>query len=313
MIACGLALAEPSGERRVLAQSDLDALMREVVEKRDDNWTKLPQYVLDEHEQVTVRGPNGVTVWGEQRDYGWYIRDGFFVRSPLKVNGAIVGDRDRRRYEATFIEEESRRERRQRERGRASSDLAPADPASSDAVNGNDVVALMSQGRRPQFISLAYFLRFSFETGRYALVGREMVEGLETLKVEYYPTALFRERPFPDANRRDDPVSAETRRLVNKVSLVTLWIDPKAKQIVRYTFDNVSLDFLPTQWFSRITDIKASMTMGQAFPDVWLPKRIEVNVAGMLAIGQVDVEYATQYQDYRRADVGSKVVVPGGR
>src|ERR1700704_3314170 len=66
---------------------ELDALMRQVLEKRDENWKKLQQYVLDEREQFELRGPAGATVWGERRDYTWFIRDGFFVRSPVKVNG----------------------------------------------------------------------------------------------------------------------------------------------------------------------------------------------------------------------------------
>ena len=74
--------------------------MRQVLEKRDENWKKLQQYVLDEREQFELRGPAGATVWGERRDYTWFIRDGFFVRSPVKVNGAVVSERDRRTFEA---------------------------------------------------------------------------------------------------------------------------------------------------------------------------------------------------------------------
>ena len=66
--------------------------MQQVLARRDDNWKKLQQYILDERERVELRGPARITLWGEQRDYTWYIRDGFFVRSPLKVNGAAVGD-----------------------------------------------------------------------------------------------------------------------------------------------------------------------------------------------------------------------------
>ena len=32
---------------------------------------------------------------------------------------------------------------------------------------------------------------------------------------------------------------------MNKTALITLWIDPAEHQIVKYTFDNVWLDFLP--------------------------------------------------------------------
>ena len=47
-----LTMTLPGGSSRLAAQSDLDALMREVIGRRDDNWTKLPQYVLDEHEHL---------------------------------------------------------------------------------------------------------------------------------------------------------------------------------------------------------------------------------------------------------------------
>jgi hypothetical protein len=40
------------------------------------------------------------------------------------------------------------------------------------------------------------------------------------------------------------------QRLMNKVSRVTIWVEPEQKQIVKYTFENVSLDFLPASWSS---------------------------------------------------------------
>jgi hypothetical protein len=290
------------------AQSDLDAFMRQALERRDQNWTKLQQYVLDERERFEVRGPTGAPLWGERRDYTWYLRDGFFVRSPLRVNGAAVGEADRRTYEADFIRRATERERRRA----AATGRDQADPADDDDTP--DVEALIRQSRQPQFVSTAYFLRFRFEAGRYALVGREPFDGREVLKVEYYPTALFREpRRRSDANRRDDPAQRETRRLMNKVSLVTLWIAPTDRQILKYTFDNVSLDFLPSQWLGRVNDVSATMTMGQPFPEVWLPKSIDIAVTGTIAAGQFDLQYGVEYYDYRRADVGSKVIVPDGR
>ena len=88
----------------VAAQSDLDAFMQQVLARRDDNWKKLQQYILDEREQIDVRGPAHISLWGERREYTWYIRDGFFVRSPLKVNGVAIGEADRRKYEAEYLE-----------------------------------------------------------------------------------------------------------------------------------------------------------------------------------------------------------------
>ena len=68
----------------VSGQTDLDAFMQQVLARRDDNWKKLQQYILDEREQIELRGPSGRRLWGEQRDFTWYLRDGFFVRSPVR-------------------------------------------------------------------------------------------------------------------------------------------------------------------------------------------------------------------------------------
>ena len=103
------------------------------------------------------------------------------------------------------------------------------------------------------------------------------------------------------------------RRLMNKVSLVTLWIELSSHQVVRYTFDNVALDFLPGRWLVRLDDAKASMTMSQPFPDIWLPRDLEVRLALTFASGRFDLRYALGYHDYRRADVTSRVGVPDAR
>src|SRR5204862_4313071 len=67
-------------------------------------------------------------------------------------------------------------------------------PADSDPPSDEpplNVDGLLKQTRQPQFISSAYFLRFKFEEGKYALVGRETLDGHETLRIEYYPARLF--------------------------------------------------------------------------------------------------------------------------
>ena len=282
------------------AQSDLDAFMRQVVARRDDNWKKLQQYVLDERETIELRGATRLPIWGEKRDYTWYIRDGFFVRSPVKFNGVAIGEADRRKAEAEYLARQQRRDQRAR---------AQSAPAASDAEPGDvaDIDGVIRQLREPQFVSSAYFLRFKFEEGKYALVGREV------MRVEYYPTRMFsgtdRRRRDKEPSAADKARDAEFQRLMNKVALVTLWIEPAAHQILKYTFDNVGFDFLPAQWLVHVSDVKATMTMGQPFPEVWLPDGLEVNVAMTLAIGQFDLRYSLDYHDYRRPDVASKVGV----
>jgi hypothetical protein len=304
------------------AQGDLDAFMRQVLAKRDDNWKKLQQYVLDERETLEVRGPARTSLWGERRDYTWYIRDGFFVRSPVKVNGAVVSDADRQRYEATFLQRERRRERRAKDEPGDRGPAVTATPSVGDAPR--DLDGLIKQTQQPQFISSAYFLRFKFDEGRYALVGRERMEDRDVLRIEYYPTKLFteesrreaiRERALDGQRARErnprPEVDQQLMSLMNKTSKVTLWIDPTLQQILKYTFDDLGWNFFPGQWLVRVTNATASMTMGQAFPNVWLPRGLEMDVALTLAIGPVDFHYGLDYHDYRQPDVSSRVVVPG--
>jgi len=94
---------------------------------------------------------------------------------------------------------------------------------------------------------------------------------------------------------------------MNKSSQVTLWVDPATHQIVKYTFDNVGFEFLPVQWLVHISDFRATMTVAQPFPDVWLPATLEMNLAMIAAVGQVDMHYNLEYHDYRVPNVTSKV------
>ena len=182
------------------------------------------------------------------------------------------------------------------------------------------VGGLISQTRQPEFIDSAYFLRFKFESGRYAFVGRETFEGRPVLRIEYYPARLFtHEQNAEDERRRehrrdrDEDVEASMERMMNKVSLVTLWIDAEAHQIVKYTFDNIDLDFLPGAWLLRVDDMKASMTMSQPFAGVWLPHDVDARFTATTAVGDVGVRYHLDYHDYREATSSGRVILPAGR
>jgi hypothetical protein len=311
VLAAALATVSLWTPSRLEAQTDLDTFMGAVIARRDDNWKKLQQYVLEERATIDVRGPGNIPLWGERRDFTWYIRDGFFVRSPLKVNGVAVSEGDRVEAERDYL-----RRVRIRDERRARAELAERtnNDAEAPLPELNSVDALIKQTREPQFISSAYFLRFKFETGKYALVGRETVDGRDLVRIEYYPERLF---TGTDRRRSDAPATDQDRArdrafqtLMNKVALVTLWVEPSSHQIVRYTFDNVGFDFLPAQWLVHIEDVRASMNMSQPFPDVWLPKNLEMGIAGTLAVGQFDLKYALDYHDYKQADVTAKVGIP---
>jgi hypothetical protein len=71
------------------------------------------------------------------------------------------------------------------------------------------------------------------------------------------------------------------------------------------------MDFFPGQWHTSVTGAHATMTMGQPFPDVWLPQGIDIRVGLMFADGEVEMRFAQNYYVYRRADVTTAIRVPG--
>ena len=82
--------------------AELDAFMAQVLTRRDENWKKVQQYILDEDERAELRGPGEVLLWGARREYIWYPRDGFFVRSPVRFNGVDISESEREKYEQNF-------------------------------------------------------------------------------------------------------------------------------------------------------------------------------------------------------------------
>lgn len=309
----GLALLAAAVPGRVVAQSDLDAFMERVLARRDDNWKKLQQYVLEEKEAFDLTGPGGLPLWGIRREYSWFIRQGIFVRSPVKANGVALSEADRRKAEDEWRRREANREeRRQR---RAERRVVVIDPTEVKVTDGQTTPAdlpsnvddLLKQGSDPQFVSSSYFLKFRFEKGHYALAGREKVDDRDALKIEYYPgTGLFNEgKSRPNRKVRDKEDEIEQK--MNKVSLVTLWVDPKTDQILQYTFDDIDMDFFPGRTLLRVSDLKATMRMSQAFPEVWLPRSIEMHFGMMMAVGAIDATYTVDYLNYKQADVTYKI------
>jgi hypothetical protein len=260
------ALGAPSA-----AQTDLDALMARVLAQRDESWKRLQQYVLDEHETFQLLGPGRVPVYGFRHEYTWFLRDGVFIRSPLRADGVAIAEAERRRAEEDWVKGQAAKKETQ-----------------------------------PGFVSAAYFLKFKFDPGQYALVGRERLDDRDVLRVEYYPTKLFTEgRTRPNRKLRDKDDEIEGK--MNKSALVTLWVDPAKHQILQYEFDNIDMDFLPGRSLARVAGLEASMRMGQMFPDVWLPHTIEVRFEMAIATGSVDARYGIEYRDYKLADVTTRV------
>jgi len=64
--------------------------MARVLQRRDENWRKLHDYILSETETFAIEGPGKLPLNGFKREYTWYVRDGFLIRSPLRYDGAAT-------------------------------------------------------------------------------------------------------------------------------------------------------------------------------------------------------------------------------
>jgi hypothetical protein len=295
------------------AQSDLDQLMAGVLTRRDDNWKKLQQYTLTEENTFHLVGPMETPLFGSRRTYVWLPRQGFFVRSPISADGVTIGEAERRKEEDGWLRHEQEREKRRAARRGGTPD------ASADNSDPADIPDAIRQTIEPEFVSAAYFMKFRFEPGHYALVGRERLLDRDVLRIEYYPEQLFREGPRGrgargrGADQRDDKSrarEADIDRQMNKVSMVTLWVEPNERQILQYEFQNVDADFLPARWLLRLDRLAATMQMTTPFPGVWLPASVGMKVELSLAVGQVAATYDAKYHDYKRAETDSRVIIP---
>ena len=327
MLAACLVPASSTPQPPPARANDLDAFMARVLERRDENWRKLHDYILSETESFAITTSGRLPVWskdedglplnGFRREYMWYVRDGYLIRSPLRYDGVALSETERKAYEEHWMKQEKDREKKAKE---AAGKKERPDQAAveSDKAEAPALKDLVDERGEPRFVSEAYFLRFKFEPGHYYLAGRETFEGRQVLKVEYYPTNLFNDeqekqkkaapaKPGKAKRPSQDAEDQKIERDMNKVSLVTLWIEPTEHQIVKYTFDNTDFGFLPARWLVRVDHITASMTMSRVLGGVWLPGRISMQGGITFATGTVGIRYERRFYDYKKAEVGARV------
>lgn len=157
--------------------SDIDAFMERVLEKRDVNWTHYYQYFGRERSELTIEGGiDEVPLQGSRREYLWYVRDGYLVKSPVSVDGVAVSAEEREREELAWIE---RTKKREKERG--------ADRET--------------------------FMGFEFEPGNYLFAGRQEFEGRELVVVEYYPEAMFETEDVDDDSDLDERIETALNKV----------------------------------------------------------------------------------------------------
>ncbi len=313
----------PNSSARVAASQDakpagnLDAFMARVLEHRDEAWRKLHDYVLSETERFDLTGPGGVRLHGMRREFTWYVRDGYLIRSPLRFDGVTIPEADRRRYEENWLKEEqgreARRKKRQANAGEQQASTAAAGASGAPADDAASVGGFVDERGEPRFISESFFLKFKFEAGNYYLAGRERLDGRDVVRIEYYPTHLERvdasRHGRRDAQRSQKDVETERRleRDLNKVAVVTLWVDPSEYQVMRYRFDNVDFGFLPARWLVRVDSISATMTMAKVLDGVWLPHALDAQGGVTLATGSYGFHYGRELHDYKKAETSAKI------
>jgi len=271
--------------------NDLDAFMEEVLKRREINWDDLDRWVFSEREEFALRKGDGTVIERRQGEYVRYVRDGELVRSPIAIDGVKVSAEERERYEQEWRDEHERR----RERAKAEVD------AEVDAERGGD-------GEESD-LDRETFLGFELEPGNYYLAGRETFEGRDVVVIEYYPERMFSDKGDSDDDdeEEDDDEDDEIERKLDKTTLVTMLILAEQHQIVKVTFDNVSMDFLPMKWLFRFDGLKAWMVMAELEPGVWMPRAIEAHGAVSLASGKLSITYERVFHDYASIDVGVEV------
>jgi len=272
----------------VSAQDDVDAFMEQVMAKRELNWEATYDYVFNEVERFRIRGYEIAALQSFDQEYTWYVRDGYLVRSPWSINGVEVDKDTREEAELDWIE-------------------SVKDDESDERIQRDN------------------FFDFNFEPGNYLFVGREMFEGHEVVKIEYYPTESF----FDEDDQTDDETEEERERreqrrrerdeddewdedefehMFAKTSLVTMLVLPEDHQIVKWTFENVDFEFLPYRWLFRMDEIRVSMVMDQPIEDVWLPREIAATARASTASFDLEIEYSTTFGEYKEPAVGAGVV-----
>jgi hypothetical protein len=305
--------ASAQSQPKTAPSSELDVFMERVLERREIDRKVLNDYILDEKEEFEILGPGRFRLHRTSREYTWIVKEDMHVRSPLRYDGVAVPDEQRIRYEENWLRREKRRQERKAKGEKEDAEVV---------VSGSGVdVSGTAVPTEPRFVSEAYFMDFKFEPGNYYLAGREQFEGQEVVRIEYYPTKLFggkddektpREMRRDRGQDRERQLENEIERKLNQTSLITLWVDPKIHQIVKYTFDNVWLDFLPGAWLVRVDSMRASMTMFQPFEGVWLPRGIDISAEVTLANGTFGAAYERRFSDYRQAEVKSRIRIPKG-
>jgi len=260
LLAAGTAAAAPPQ-----SGTDLDELMREVLERRDANRDALARLEFSETETMRIRDQDTVApIQSYVKEFVWGMRVGVFLRLPVRVNGV---------------------------------DVVPAEQGAAARAwqmgSGDSERELSTDG----FYDWDSFFNFRFEPGNYYLAGREVFEGREVLRIEYYPTHLFSR-----AGEADGLIGA-----FDRTTVVSMLVLPDERQIIAWTFENVGLEFLPARWLARVGTVDVSMVLDSGPDDTWLPREIRLATRANVATSILTIEMTRRFDDFVEADTGRAI------
>ena len=147
------------------APNEIDEFMEKVLERREVNWEETQTYLFHERELIKIQGRDIPPIAGFDREFVWIVRQGELLRSPVKIDGLKVSQKEQQEYEKSWKKKHSMKR---------------------DSI------------RREAFFE------FKFEPGNYFFAGREDFEGREVVVIEYYPENLFSDEDDDDPDEEDE-------------------------------------------------------------------------------------------------------------
>ncbi len=94
---------------------------------------------------------------------------------------------------------------------------------------------------------------------------------------------------------------------MNKVSMVTLWVDPKTYQILQYTFDDMDWTSSPAARWCASTTSRRRCRWARRSRTSGCRTASRCSSSMMLAVGAVDATYRVDYLNYKEAAVTYKI------
>jgi hypothetical protein len=160
------------------SSKELDALMSDVLRRSELNLDAMRDYVFSETETYYQQTDDQTPI-GFRCEYAWIVRDGFLVRSPLRINGADVEGKERAASEDEWIKE-------QKEKGKTRGLMDFLYEFMGHYVSKSRVRAISGGEINPSGEKLLFF---ELKPGKYKYEGEQDHEGQRyaVITYDYYP------------------------------------------------------------------------------------------------------------------------------